>query len=652
MVPEETQEATDGLNKSQSKSVITQLDDLGMVIPNEYVSSAVPEITQPCVNHGEGASMELPFSLDEALFGEEINRIIHDADTILYQNLPQEFAFPFPDPASTLDIQGSRSDQVTCCLFQKSVSLCFAYILCFLLLINYSEFVHEGGGVQPPNTFLYSGSTINPSMDISVPNNSTSHNPQAQFPFFWDLFDYELEKLRRETENSEKKYEETTSDLLSVREKKKAEVCSEYARQSKKLDAEYKAKVMEEEASRSAVRSSSVLWNAFTFKSTGKPQKSEATDVAAERARSTQHPIWQQQAAVQPNTHVNLTAPPRPSVTTPEAPFTNPSGPLLQFPRFSTTQPTPASQRPASQLNTHLNSTSAPRPSVTALGAPMPNTSGPVLQFPHFTTTQLTRIFPQGAVQSNTLVNSRPSVTSAEAQVPIPSDPVLQFPSYTSTQPTTVSQRAAVQSNTNVNSTAPPLPSNTTAAETQISNPSGPVLQSYTTTQPTTVSQRAAVQSNTPVSSTAPPQPSVIATGAPTPNPSGPIVQLPSFTTTQSRPISQQAAQSNTHVNSTTPPRPLLAGEAISSYSLRCTTSQPRQPPPMIPNVTPSSSPPVHGVVRCPAPHLQRFRQYRAPNPAVTPTTTNPGRLGQEGQQKQGNSEDSGGLVYISDDEE
>lgn len=144
MVPKETQEATDSLPKAQSKTGITQLDGPGIVASTnvtetftaancqerlpESSEDRVCEPAMPPASNFEAASTELPLNVEEvSLIREGNNRTNHDADTILNQEFSEEFASRFPDPASTLDTQGSaRSDQVTCCFLKRLVLLvCF-----------------------------------------------------------------------------------------------------------------------------------------------------------------------------------------------------------------------------------------------------------------------------------------------------------------------------------------------------------------------------------------------------------------------------------------------------------------------------------------------------------------------------------------------
>ncbi|CAN7051260.1 unnamed protein product [Brassica rapa subsp. trilocularis] len=306
----------------------------------------------------------------------------HDADTIL----DQEFVVPFPDPASTLDIHGSAgSHQVTCSL-----------------PLNHSEAVHENG-VQPPNISHF-GST-------PLANNPTmGQNPPRHL--FSDPYEYELEKIRIEEENLKKSVDETTSQLMAELDRKMAEARSEFDKESQEFD----AKVMEVETRMGLVRTGSLLGNAFVSKCS---ERSASNDLAAVRAMISQHSTQQQQA-VQTNTHMSSTAPPRvrphqestrlstsapprPSViAVDDDPVPNSSAPLPHLPRRPMTQPSPMSQQTAQAAHTHVNSTAPPPPPVTAVGPQAPNHLRPLARFPQPSPTS----HQQAVAQSNTNANS------------------------------------------------------------------------------------------------------------------------------------------------------------------------------------------------------------------------------------------------------
>ncbi|KAG2327429.1 hypothetical protein Bca52824_010157 [Brassica carinata] len=292
--------------------------------------------------------------------------------------------------------------------------------------------------------------------------------------------------------------------------------------------------------------------------------------------------------------------------------------------------------------------------------------------------TVLPRVRPQQEVQASTRMSStsappRPSVTPVEAPVPNSSGPL---PRRTTTQPSPMSQQTVQAAHTHVSSTAPPRPS-VTAVEDPMPNSSGslPHLPRRPTTQISTMSQQTVQAANTHVNSTAPPPspPSVTSVEPQTPNHLRPLVRFPRTTTTQPRPISQQAP--NTNVNSTALPRPSVTTEALPRPSSVTTEALPMHSPlsntprprprPVISNLTPSSSPPVHGTGRGPAPHIVRasaphlarrraphLKQYGsspAPISATAAATTHPSRPVQEQEQQQGKS--NGGLVHLSDED-
>ncbi|XP_010470121.1 PREDICTED: flocculation protein FLO11-like isoform X2 [Camelina sativa] len=638
MVPKETDEATDSLPKAQSKSRVSELDgsvivastnvpeiltasDCGERLPESSRGRVCDTMMPPPALYSQAASSELPLNVVEGLVRVENSRTSHDADGILNQGFPEEAAFCLPDPAgcarSDQGVQITGSPPISSVLSQNITTAADQWTLRSASLVNQSEDVHEAG-VQPPN-ISYSGSTVNASADASLPNNPMGQSPRLHFPSYIDICDYELEKLNKEQGTLKKNFEETTLELKAELERKMAEVRSEYDRKSQEVDTEYNAIAKQIGAFRSLVAMNSLLANAYR---SSRPVKSATTDTAAVRAGSSQHPTQQQQA-VQTNMNMNSAAPPRPSVTTAEAPI--PSGPPSHFPRCNTPQPRPISQQ-AVQTNTNMNSTAPPQPSVTTAEAPRP--SGPLSHFPP----QPRPISQQAAAQSNPHMNStalpRPSIT-AEA---LP----LHSAACNTPQPRPISQLPVIQSNRPISSTAPPRPSVTSEAIPLHSPPCN-------TPQPRPISQLPVVQSNTHISSIAPPGPSVISEAISLPSPP---CNMP-----QPRPISPlPVVQANTPISSTAPHGPSVTSKAISLHSPPCNTSQPR-PPPLISSHTPTSysaasTPHVHGIVRrTMAPHL---RSSRPPN-SVAASTTNPTRQVQQQQQQQGNSNSS--LVYLSDDD-
>uniref|UniRef100_M4D658 Uncharacterized protein n=2 Tax=Brassica campestris TaxID=3711 RepID=M4D658_BRACM len=376
----------------------------------------------------------------------------HDADTVL----DQEFVVPFPDPASTLDIHGSARShqgvQGTCSMPSSSEQMAFRAASS----VNHSAAVHENG-VQPPN-ISHGGST-------PLANNPTmGQNPPRHL--FSDPYEYELEKIRIEEENLKKSVDETTSQLMAELERKMAEARSEFDKESQEFD----AKVMEVETRMGLVRTGSLLGNAFVSKCS---ERSASNDLAAVRAAMISQHSTQQQQAVQTNTHMSSTAPPRvrphqestrlstsapprPSViAVDDDPVPNSSASLPHLPRRPMTQPSPMSQQTVQAAHTHVNSTAPTPPPVTAVEPQTPNSSGPLHHLPRRPTTQPSPMSQQTAQAAHTHVNSTtpppPPVTAVGPQAPNHLRPLARFP------------QAVAQSNTNVNSSTPlPRPSVTT----------------------------------------------------------------------------------------------------------------------------------------------------------------------------------------------
>ncbi|XP_013631511.1 PREDICTED: flocculation protein FLO11 isoform X1 [Brassica oleracea var. oleracea] len=380
----------------------------------------------------------------------------HDADIVL----DQEFVVPFPDPASTLDIHGpARSDQGvqgTCSLPSSSEQMAFRAAS----HINHSEAVHENG-VQPPN--------ISHGTPLPMGQNPPRH-------LFSDPYEYELEKIRIEEENLKKSVEEATSQLMAELDRKMAEARSEFDKETQEFD----AKVMEVDARMGLVRTGSLLGNAFVSKCS---ERSASNDLAAVRAAMISQHSTQQQQAVQTNTQMSSTAPPR--------------------------------VRPQ-QESTRLSTSAPPRPSVVSVdNDPVPNSSAPLPHLPRRTTTTQTSPVTQQTVQAHSHVNSTaptpPSVTSVEPQTPNSSGPLHHLPRPT-TQPSPMSQQTVQAADTHVNSTAP-TPPPVTAVEPQTPNHLRPLARFP---QPSLASQQAVSQSNTNANSSTPlPRPSAITEGLP-----------------------------------------------------------------------------------------------------------------------------------------
>ncbi|CAH2060309.1 unnamed protein product [Thlaspi arvense] len=672
MSPEKTQETTDCLPEGQSITEVTQPDDpVTMASTNEQeenesirdTSVIVPEIltASDCQERvqspeaqisdimmpqaseedvpsmfPEAASIELPLNVTMASTNEqEENESIRDTSVTVPEVLtasgcqervqsPEARVSDILMPQATYEgvstelplnrEENSRTSHDAVTILDQEMPRQLAYFSVdpsSTLEIEDSEAATSDQGIiaqvtcSHPSSPASLVSVVDHSEDVQEdvvhpPNNPTGQNPLKHL--FIDPFDYEIEKLRIEEENVNKNFEEKTSELMSELERKMAEIQSEYDKASQELDAKYNAEAMENEAYKSIVEMSSLLANAFVSKCAEVSPPKCSDREALREIISEYHSLQQEEA--QRISRLNSTAPPRPSATAAEARVPNPSAPLSNPPRCTTAQPRPVSQQVAVQATTHLSSTAPPRASVSA----------------------------------------------SEARVPNPSAPLSNLPGCTTAQPRPVSQQGAVQATTHLSSTAPPRAS-TTASEARVPNPSAPLSNSprCTTAQPRPVSQQVEVQATTHLTSTAPPRASATAAEARVPNPSAPLLNLPRCATAQPRPVSQQlAVQATTHLSSTAPSRPSVTPEALSLHSSR--RVQPRPPPPVISNLTPStaaSSPLLHGTVRAPAPHMKPFRASR--DPISADASTKKPKLVEEQQQQQGNSD--GGLVYLSDDE-
>jgi hypothetical protein len=94
--------------------------------------------------------------------------------------------------------------------------------------------------------------------------------PQIPFPVFNDPFLHELEKLRRESENSKKTFEEKKSILKAELERKMAEVQAEFRRKFHEVEAEHNTRTTKIEKDKNLVIMNKLLANAFLSKCTDK----------------------------------------------------------------------------------------------------------------------------------------------------------------------------------------------------------------------------------------------------------------------------------------------------------------------------------------------------------------------------------------------
>nr|3VEM_A Chain A, Helicase protein MOM1 [Arabidopsis thaliana]3VEM_B Chain B, Helicase protein MOM1 [Arabidopsis thaliana]3VEM_C Chain C, Helicase protein MOM1 [Arabidopsis thaliana]3VEM_D Chain D, Helicase protein MOM1 [Arabidopsis thaliana] len=90
--------------------------------------------------------------------------------------------------------------------------------------------------------------------------------PQIPFPVFNDPFLHELEKLRRESENSKKTFEEKKSILKAELERKMAEVQAEFRRKFHEVEAEHNTRTTKIEKDKNLVIMNKLLANAFLSK--------------------------------------------------------------------------------------------------------------------------------------------------------------------------------------------------------------------------------------------------------------------------------------------------------------------------------------------------------------------------------------------------
>ncbi|XP_024007826.1 helicase protein MOM1 isoform X2 [Eutrema salsugineum] len=251
---------------------------------------------------------------------------------------------------------------------------------------NIMQLVHEGG--------------VEPSAGVTAPvpallNNGTGQRavqpvPQIPFPMFSDPFQHELEKLRRESENSKKAYEENKSILKAELERKMAEVQAEYQRKFHEVEAEHTARTRNIETRKNLVIMNKLLASAFLSKCNS---RSASHPSAAPRGRIQQ--LAQRAAQVSALRNYTAPAPALPQASSFPSSVSRPSGlilnsancpmPQLRHPLISNTTPSssvsPATnpainarlRSPALHVNSYRPSSSIPIPTATPTLSPLPH---------------------------------------------------------------------------------------------------------------------------------------------------------------------------------------------------------------------------------------------------------------------------------------
>ncbi|KAJ0237810.1 Helicase protein MOM1 [Hirschfeldia incana] len=131
---------------------------------------------------------------------------------------------------------------------------------------NVTPLVHEV--VVEPSAVVTA--PISPHLTNATGQNATPPVPQIPFPVFSDPFQHELEKLRRESENTKKTYEEKKSVLKAELDRKMAELRAEYQRKFHEVEAEHTAKATKLQTSKNFVIMNKLLTNAFLSKCTSR----------------------------------------------------------------------------------------------------------------------------------------------------------------------------------------------------------------------------------------------------------------------------------------------------------------------------------------------------------------------------------------------
>nr|VDD41821.1 unnamed protein product [Brassica oleracea] len=127
--------------------------------------------------------------------------------------------------------------------------------------------VVDEGVVEPPAGVT---APVSSQLNNATGQNATPPVPQVPFPVFSDPFQHELEKLRRESENTKKTYEEKRSVLKAEFDRKIAELQAEYQRKFHEVEAELTAKATKLQTSKNFVIMNKLLTNAFLSKCTSR----------------------------------------------------------------------------------------------------------------------------------------------------------------------------------------------------------------------------------------------------------------------------------------------------------------------------------------------------------------------------------------------
>ncbi|XP_020866604.1 helicase protein MOM1 isoform X2 [Arabidopsis lyrata subsp. lyrata] len=231
---------------------------------------------------------------------------------------------------------------------------------------NFASLVHEGGVEHSAGVTALVPSLLNNGTEQSA----VQPVPQIPFPVFNDPFLHELEKLRRESENSKKTFEEKKSILKAELERKMAEVQAEFQRKFNEVEAEHNTRTTKIETDKNLVIMNKLLANAFLSKCTDK----KVSPSAAPRGRIQQ--LAQRATQVSALRNYSASAPQQLQASSFPAPALVPAP--LQLQQSSFPAPGPAPLQP--QASSFASSVS--RPSALPLNSaicPMPQPRQPLI---------------------------------------------------------------------------------------------------------------------------------------------------------------------------------------------------------------------------------------------------------------------------------
>ncbi|CAN7097878.1 unnamed protein product [Brassica rapa subsp. narinosa] len=289
--------------------------------------------------------------------------------------------------------------------------------------------------------------------------NATPPVPQIPFPVFSDPFQHELERLRRESENTKKTYEEKRSVLKAEFDRKMAELQAEYQRKFHEVEAEHTAKATKLQRSKNFVIMNKLLTNAFLSKCASRMESHPSAAPRGKIQQLAQRAVQMSAlrnyytasapAPLQPHASSVSRSPYLPPSST-HCPMPQPRQPLISnpAPRFSAS---PASATnlavngrlvsPVLPLNSYRSSSSS---------VPIPMTTTPTSSAVHQALTYSSSVpIPMTTTTTSSVV---PEALTYSSSVPIPTTPTSSVVPQALTYSSALTQQQEQQQQQNMGS--------------------------------------------------------------------------------------------------------------------------------------------------------------------------------------------------------